>query len=187
MNWDASLRLVNVWFDRMAQLPPITLPVERRNAVTALNALLKQLNAEARGAELNPLGDSDRASSDATEKAFACMTLGAELGVIHAENLCLERFEMSHVAFAMAAYRIDHGGYPTALAGLVPRYIDILPKDRFSGAGFLAATLIPMHIFFLARIPTELMHRSPTQRLTCCKTMLASACRRRRATRGVCC
>ena len=41
--------------------------------------------------------------------------------------------EICRVAFALAAYRVDHGRYPSELSELVPRYIDAVPKDRFSG------------------------------------------------------
>jgi hypothetical protein len=38
-----------------------------------------------------------------------------------------------HLAFALAAYHADHKKYPAALADLVPKYIDKIPDDLFSG------------------------------------------------------
>ena len=37
------------------------------------------------------------------------------------------------VAFALARYKADRGGYPGELGGLVPKYLDRVPGDLFSG------------------------------------------------------
>jgi hypothetical protein len=37
------------------------------------------------------------------------------------------------VAFALAAYRADHGSYPKTLAELAPKYLKQVPGDLFSG------------------------------------------------------
>jgi hypothetical protein len=38
-----------------------------------------------------------------------------------------------HLAFALAAYRRDHGRYPEKLEALAPRYLAEVPNDLFSG------------------------------------------------------
>jgi type II secretory pathway pseudopilin PulG len=38
-----------------------------------------------------------------------------------------------HVAFALAAYRADHGRYPERLSELAPKYLPEVPGDLFSG------------------------------------------------------
>jgi hypothetical protein len=134
VDWDAALRLVNFWFDRMAKVAAITLPPEKRKATATVDGDVRQMIAETCGPQLDPLGYSDRATSDSTEKAFAYMLLSAELAAVNAEDRHLEHREMCRLAFALAAFRIDHGRYPTALSELVPRYIEAVPKDRFSGA-----------------------------------------------------
>ncbi|HVS34156.1 MAG TPA: hypothetical protein VMS17_01160, partial [Gemmataceae bacterium] len=37
------------------------------------------------------------------------------------------------IAFALAAYRRDHGGYPAKLDDLAPKYLSAIPDDQFSG------------------------------------------------------
>ncbi len=37
------------------------------------------------------------------------------------------------VAFALAAYRRDHGTYPAKLDDLAPKYLAAVPEDLFSG------------------------------------------------------
>ena len=39
---------------------------------------------------------------------------------------------MVQIAFAMAAYRTEHGGYPEDLAKLVPKYLKAIPEDPFA-------------------------------------------------------
>jgi hypothetical protein len=37
------------------------------------------------------------------------------------------------VAFALAAYRAEHGRYPPTLDALAPKYLERVPGDLFSG------------------------------------------------------
>ncbi len=39
---------------------------------------------------------------------------------------------MDQTAFALAAYRADHGSYPEKLDLLVPKYLEKVPIDTFS-------------------------------------------------------
>jgi len=136
LDWDATFRLANSWIDRMAQVAAIPSPIERRKAAATLTADLQQIVAETKRAPLNPLGYSELVASNLAEKSFAIWTLGAELSVINGEDRHLDLQEMCRVAFALAAYRIDHGKYPVALSELTPRYINAVPKDRFTGWDF---------------------------------------------------
>lgn len=62
------------------------------------------------------------------------------------------RFDLTKLAFALAAYRADHGAYPGKLADLIPKYIANIPKDRFNdgdlhyslqGGGYLLYSVGP--------------------------------------------
>ena len=48
-----------------------------------------------------------------------------------------ERYQQAsrnvHVAFALAAYRSEHGRYPAKLDELAPKYIEAIPDDLYSG------------------------------------------------------
>ena len=48
------------------------------------------------------------------------------------EDRCFVQSDMSRLAFAMAAYRADRGSYPAKLTYLSPKYIAVVPKDRFN-------------------------------------------------------
>ena len=62
------------------------------------------------------------------------------------------RFDLTKLAFTLAAYRADHGAYPTKLADLSPKYVATIPKDRFTdgdlhyslqGGGYLLYSIGP--------------------------------------------
>ena len=42
-----------------------------------------------------------------------------------------------HLAFALAAYRHDHGSYPEKLDDLAPKYLPAIPDDLFSGKALI--------------------------------------------------
>jgi len=44
------------------------------------------------------------------------------------------QFDLTKLAFALAAYHADRGAYPAKLADLVPKYVAEVPKDIFSAA-----------------------------------------------------
>ena len=53
---------------------------------------------------------------------------------IKAEDRATMQFEVTRLAFALAAYRADHGGYPAKLADLAPQYVAKVPRDIFNDA-----------------------------------------------------
>ncbi len=53
--------------------------------------------------------------------------------MINARDRVLEHFDHVQLALALSAYHMETKSYPVKLADLVPRYIDAVPKDQFSG------------------------------------------------------
>ena len=43
------------------------------------------------------------------------------------------QWQVNNLAFALAAYRADHGTYPAKLADLKPKYVKTIPTDMFNG------------------------------------------------------
>ena len=48
---------------------------------------------------------------------------------IKAEDRATMQFDVTRLAFALAAYRADRGGYPVKLADLAPQYVAKVPRD----------------------------------------------------------
>jgi hypothetical protein len=62
------------------------------------------------------------------------MFLPAFSAAINAENRGNMQFELTKLAFALAAYRADHGSYPAKLADMMPKYVALVHKDLFNDA-----------------------------------------------------
>jgi hypothetical protein len=69
-----------------------------------------------------------------------------------AEDRGTTQFALTRLAFALGAYRADHGAYPAKLADLAPKYVARVPKDIFSdselhyrseGGGYLLYSVGP--------------------------------------------
>lgn len=133
INWDPTFRTINRGIDR----------------------LVAALNASGRETRLQLLAALDEDLATLAEKADAAgfwskLWMGAEdrgsaLGDRLAGTLILPLIRVNdaqdrrdqvernlHIAFALAAYRRDHGKYPDHLADLSPRYLKSIPDDLFS-------------------------------------------------------
>ena len=51
------------------------------------------------------------------------------------------QWDVTRLAFALAAYHADHNAYPAKLADLVPKYVTEVPKDVFGNGRDLHYTL----------------------------------------------
>jgi hypothetical protein len=63
-----------------------------------------------------------------------------------------DRFEQVqhnlHVAFALAAYRVEHGRYPEKLDALAPRYLATVPGDLCSGKALIYRSTENSYLFY---------------------------------------
>jgi hypothetical protein len=52
------------------------------------------------------------------------------------------------VAFALAAYRREHGRYPEKLDALAPQYLATIPGDLFSGKALIYRSAANGYLFY---------------------------------------
>jgi hypothetical protein len=154
IDWeDAALRIGNSCFDRLAVAMREKDPVTRRKRLAETEKELKELRCSAvlellgvvvlelldcSGTTLGLLGALGR-------DLYADKVVGKTLGNFAAARLvpwgkvqaAADRSEQLqnnlYLAFALAAYRRDHGRYPEKLAALAPKYLPKVPQDMFSG------------------------------------------------------
>ncbi len=134
LDWDATLRRTNAWYDRLVETARIMSPEKRRSSLAALENDLTNEAKEVEGTQIHPLGYCDRTGAKLTEKAISISMIASSLPAIAAEDHNLDLQDMCRVAFALGAYRAEQGRFPTSLNALVPRYIEQVPKNRFSGS-----------------------------------------------------
>lgn len=122
--WDAALRTVNRWHDRVRDACRRPAFVDRAVAIRAAEA------------DLAAVADKKAAGPVAPE-AFAqrvLATLGSPVGRadVRVTRIGVER-DLAEVALALSAVRAKSGEYPENLKELVPAYFKAEPVDRFTG------------------------------------------------------
>ncbi len=78
-----------------------------------------------------------RSASERMANEYFGVLLPALLLRLTSQERAQTQLQLTDMAFALAAYRSDHGQYPADLAKLVPKYLDELPTDHFTGAKFV--------------------------------------------------
>jgi hypothetical protein len=138
-SWDATLREGNRWFDRFTAVFRLKDRREREKHLLKLGYDRKMLRIEP--LKLSHYMETKPSARDITQVKHkflrACLlnqllTEGAMV-VPESGDRVEQRRTNVHVAFALAAYKQDHGRYPTKLDALAPTYLPQVPRDLFSG------------------------------------------------------
>src|SRR5262249_25525480 len=138
LDWGAAFRGGNRWYDRLAAALRVEDRAERQRRLDGINRDVRALKV----ASTRPA----RALRALLSESKPETTPGAVIGDLMVVELipatqkvqqAADRIEQvrrnQHLAFALAAYRLDHGRYPPALGELEPKYLDTVPGDVFSG------------------------------------------------------
>jgi hypothetical protein len=135
VDWDVVLSLGNSWYDRSVAAARKTSRTERVKAANELVKDLGQLTNRARDPKsiaLSLLGNPRKANSERIGQMLVALLLPGVQASVEAEDRQTMQFNVTCLAFALAAYRADRGDYPPKLADLVPQYVKNLPKDIFN-------------------------------------------------------
>lgn len=137
VDWDIVLRMGNAWLDRQVEASRKSTHKERKEAFDKIDVDIKKLVQSAK--DLKSFGLSfvtgpHRAISEQVGRMFVGLLLPAVSAAVDAEDRSLMEAQLTDLAFALAAYRADHGSYPAKLADLVPKYVSKVPKDMFNDA-----------------------------------------------------
>jgi hypothetical protein len=150
IDWRPAFRDGNRWFDRLVTALRHSDRATRMMAYEEIEAEWKALKAEAGEGEdaLRALIAKLRPEEPPDAKVAA--EVGGKVGrllvalafpvvgkVQNAHDRCEQLQRNVWVAFALAAYRIDHGHYPAKLDEIAPRYLKSVPGDIFSGKALI--------------------------------------------------
>ena len=135
-NWDPALSNVNRWFDRIIAAQRLK---DRKARVKKLEALEDEVKALHRKVKMKMLPGFDLTGTDpdkSVTKTMSDILVGLVLPEFRKMPQARDRVEQQHrnllIAFALAAYRDEHGSYPKALDALAPKYLKEVPGDLFS-------------------------------------------------------
>ncbi len=142
IDWNIVLRTGNSWFDRLADAMRKPTRAERREAVGKIIDDIRNVkqtvgNAKASGVKSyaeSLLGKPRDVVSERIGEVLVCLFIPVYSNIFDAEDSATMQFELTKLAFALAAYRADHTSYPPKLADLKPKYIAEVPKDVFNNA-----------------------------------------------------
>ncbi|MDR0327702.1 MAG: hypothetical protein LBI05_05330 [Planctomycetaceae bacterium] len=125
-DWNVILRRCNLFYDDYEDITTIPDPVRR---LRVLNRLEKRIKEEYE-ARYETEQDGTRRAGDLILATFTPAMVAVELARYRAEWT----HQTTGVAFALAAYRSDHGGMnPETLAQLVPKYMESVPTSPYTG------------------------------------------------------
>jgi hypothetical protein len=142
LDCDAMLRTGNRWFDRVAAALRVKDRATREKAFDQIEEELKALKTDA--GSLATAIDTLRGGKEYGEgesKKLGAVLIDFFMPAIRQMKRVADRTEQVernlHLAFALAAYRGEHGRYPEQLDALAPKYLAAVPTDLFSGKGLL--------------------------------------------------
>jgi hypothetical protein len=137
-DWAPVLRAHNHWYDRWAAAVRFKSRADREQALDRIEADFKELQLEAVQAEHFAkfvLGNEQ--SERPTGESLAIALIGSIAPAVRKVEQTYDRCEQEQrnldLAFALAAYHIDHGRYPAKLDDMAPKYLAAIPVDIFSG------------------------------------------------------
>lgn len=122
IDWAPPLRNANRWYDRMVAAMRLTERAQREKQLDKLDADLKELKAKVGGEEelarLIRGGAPDKDAGVTIGDMCICLLMPAVRKVQSAYDRIGQTQANLHLAFALAAYRSDHGRYPEKLEEL---------------------------------------------------------------------
>jgi prepilin-type N-terminal cleavage/methylation domain-containing protein len=140
IDWAPIYRSINQRYDRLTAAMRLTDRVELANQVEEIEKEIAALPKNGLKNLRQIVDDLDKAGAD-LNKGFS-KALGdnmvrllwpASRKTMSARDRAEQSRSNLYVAFALAAYRIDHMRYPKKLDDLAPKYLAAVPGDLFTG------------------------------------------------------
>lgn len=137
IDWNLVLQRGNEWCDKLVTAGNIPARIARRAKLDELDNELLQSAEQSRSVCRTTQPEDMKIASEAIGalllgEVFSSMSRGFD-----AEGKCSMRTELSYCAFALAAWRADHGSYPDQIARLAPTYLKTIPFDTFTGESLI--------------------------------------------------
>ena len=135
IDWDLIFTNVNSSWDRQTAACRLPTRAMREAAIAEMDDELQKKAEDAKSIKqlITAVLDSRRAVSESMADVFLALLLPAASAACDAEARATMDFDLTKLAFALAAYRADHTSYPERLADLVPQYIAKVPDDIIVG------------------------------------------------------
>jgi hypothetical protein len=140
VDWSEVFRQFNLWHDQMLVALNRAQWTERAREIIFLQELATEQVRQAidlvlatEPSQINDLSEQTKAQCVVRLLVGPGLGGGANQNYVVFEQQRQVYADLANLAFALAGYRHDHGGYPKRLEQVCPEYIDELPADAFSG------------------------------------------------------
>ncbi|MBX9582949.1 MAG: hypothetical protein K2X87_21800 [Gemmataceae bacterium] len=139
IDWKPAEEMGRRLYDRMAAAARLPTRAERLRELEAIEAEVAERVKKYRPREDNLLArllakpKTPAEVGEAIGNTLTGLLLPALGKMVDTRDRATQVERNLSVAFALAAYRADHGKYPAALADLAPGYLKEVPDDLFSG------------------------------------------------------
>ena len=135
LDWDHIVRVSVPWFDRMTEACRKRSRLERRRSLAAIRQEREEFkHSGASWWSWRVLISPRREVSSRIGWALVSQVMPGMDNVAAADDRVAMQYELTKLAFSLAAYRADHGSYPQKLAELTPKYAREIPQDFFAAA-----------------------------------------------------
>jgi hypothetical protein len=142
LDWEPVLRNGNGWYDRIVAAMRNKDRAAREKAFDQIDDELKALKSVVTDPTdvllaLQQGRDPGKQVSEKIGHVLIGLFMPAARKVQGATDRAEQIQRNLHLAFALAAYKADHGAYPPKLADLAPKYIPKVPDDILSGKALI--------------------------------------------------
>ena len=127
-DWNKVLKRVNFYIEDQEDIALLPGTLRKARAYERLDDRISEKAELIKSIEITPEIDRERFLADYVYCTFTPGLCPAHYALTRIECLA----QMSDVAFSVAAFRSDHGGYPETLEQLVPKYLDQVPVSPYT-------------------------------------------------------
>ncbi len=132
------LKIGNHWFDRLVAAARLPTRMARKSEFDKIDAEFQQATDDTLTVFRTTKPVEMR---DISEKVAILLLLNdaflLKIKMLYDEDSCSMRTQLSYCAFALAAWKADHGNYPDQLIQLTPDYLQIIPIDNYTGQSLI--------------------------------------------------
>jgi hypothetical protein len=141
LDWEPAITYAKRWYDEMVWAMQIKDRAQRKERLDRISEILVTTSMKARADRVQlskrlqtkkPLPKNINLSITITIPLLRLLGPNLEW-LADSQDRALQIEGNLHVAFALAAYKSDHGRYPAKLADLSPKYLAKVSDDLFSG------------------------------------------------------
>ena len=135
IDWNTTMRTGNQWYNRMVKTLRDTNRQDREREFDQMDRELKVVGQVPDGLKqsLKLVLATRESRGEALGNILVGLLLPAVRNIEHAEEQAIQKHDNLRIAFALAAYRNQHGAYPKTLDQLAPRFLKQVAADGFSG------------------------------------------------------